>query len=59
MMKILLSGIAWIGLLATILPSVLVFSGAIEPGTHKAMMAAGMILWFAATPFFLKRKDSA
>ena len=56
-MKILLCIGAFIGLLATILPSMLVFSGTIEPGTHKAIMAIGMILWFVTAPFFRKRKD--
>ncbi len=57
-MKILLISIALIGLLATILPSILVFSGAIEPGTHKTIMSIGMILWFVTAPFFMKRKKS-
>jgi hypothetical protein len=57
-MKMLLSGIAWIGLLATIVPSILVFSGTIEPATHKTVMVIGMILWFVTAPFFMKRKGS-
>jgi hypothetical protein len=57
-MKILSSSVALIGLLATVLPSILVYFGAIHPGTHKAIMAIGMILWFVAAPFFMKRKDS-
>ena len=58
-MKILLSGIALIGLLATIVPSILVFSGTIEPATHKMAMVIGMILWFATAPFVMKMKNSA
>jgi hypothetical protein len=58
-MQRLLVGMAFIGLLATILPAILVFSGVIELGTHKAAMVIGMVLWFAAAPFFMKRKDSA
>ena len=57
-MKLLLSSLGLIGLLATVLPSILVFSGAIEPGTHKTVMAVGMVLWFVTAPFFMKRKDS-
>ena len=57
-MKILLCILGLIGLLATVLPSVLVFSGAVEPGTHKTIMLIGMILWFATAPFFMKRKKS-
>jgi hypothetical protein len=58
-MKILLSSFALIGLLATIAPSILVFSGAIELEMHKIIMAGGMILWFITAPFLMKRKDSA
>jgi uncharacterized membrane protein len=57
-MKILLSSFALIGLLATVVPSILVFSGAVEPGTHKTIMVIGMILWFVTAPFFMKRKKS-
>ena len=57
-MKILLSSLALIGLLATIVPSILVFSGTIGPATHKTVMVIGMILWFVTAPFFMRRKDS-
>jgi hypothetical protein len=57
-MKILLSSIALIGLLATILPSILVFSGTIELGIHKTIMGVGMVLWFVTAPLFMKRKKS-
>jgi hypothetical protein len=58
-MKKLLWSLAFIGLSATILPAILVFSGAIELGAHKAMMVVGMILWFATAPLFMKRRDSS
>jgi len=58
MMKILMSSIASITLVATLLPSILVFSGIIELDTHKAIMAVAMVLWFVTSPFFMKRKDS-
>jgi hypothetical protein len=57
-MKILLISIAFIGLLATILPSILVFFGTIELGTHKTIMGIGMVVWFVTAPFFMKRKKS-
>ncbi len=57
-MKILSGSLAIIGLLATIAPSILVFSGVIEPATHKTIMTAGMILWFVTAPLFIKRKDA-
>jgi hypothetical protein len=58
-MKILLSILGLAALLATVLPSVLVYFGAIELGTHKTLMVIGMILWFVTAPFFMKKKDSA
>lgn len=58
MMKILMSSIASITLVATLLPSILVFSGIIELDTHKAIMAVAMVLWFVTSPFFMKRKNS-
>jgi dihydroxyacid dehydratase/phosphogluconate dehydratase len=57
-MKILLCTLGLIGLLATVLPAILVFSGVMEPGTHKTVMVIGMIVWFATAPFFMKRKKS-
>ena len=57
-MKILLSSIAIIGLLATILPSILVFFSAVEPGTHKTIMAIGMVVWFVTAPFSMKKKKT-
>jgi hypothetical protein len=57
-MKTLLISAAFFGLLATIVPSILVFAGTINPGTHKAIMAIGMVVWFAAAPFCIRRKES-
>jgi predicted exporter len=58
-MKRLLSSYGIIALLATVVPSILVYSGTIELETHKTIMVAGMILWFVTAPFFMKRKNSA
>ena len=58
-MKILLCTLGLIGLLATVLPAILVFSGAIELEMHKIIMATGMILWFITAPFLKKRENSA
>ena len=58
-MKILLGSLAYIALLATVVPSVLVYTGTIELETHKAIMVTGMILWFVTAPFYMKKKKSA
>lgn len=55
-MKPLLKIISYIALLATVLPSVLVFAGVIELETHKWIMFIGMIVWFVTAPFSIKRK---
>ena len=55
-MKILLGTLAGIALAATLLPSVLVYAGAMELETQKTIMAAGMVLWFVTAPFVRKRR---
>ena len=55
-MKTMLKGISYAALLATVLPSVLVFAGTIELETHKWIMIIGMVVWFISAPFSIKRK---
>ena len=55
-MKILSGSIAYIALLATIVPAVLVFFGAIELEIHKNIMTVGMILWFVTAPLYMNKK---
>jgi len=54
-MKTICKGISYIGLLLTVVPSILVFSGSIELDTHKTMMLIGMVIWFVAAPFWVKK----
>ena len=54
-MKIIWIIISCIGLLASVLPSILVFYGVVELQTHKTMMLVGMILWFVTAPSWLKK----
>jgi hypothetical protein len=49
---------SFIGLLATVGPSILVFTGTIELETHKAVMMIGMFIWFLTAPFYMKKKGS-
>jgi hypothetical protein len=55
-MKTVLGTLAYIALLATVVPSVLVYSGTIELETHKTIMAVGMVLWFITAPFYIRSK---
>ncbi len=53
-MKILLAILAITGLALTLIPAILVFTGKIEFATHKQLMFAGFLLWFAVAPFWMK-----
>jgi hypothetical protein len=56
-MKSILKIISFVGLALTILPSILVFKGAIEMKAHFHLMAAGLLLWFVTAPFWMKNKS--
>lgn len=43
----------------TIVPSILVFSGNLDLETNKKIMTAGMLLWFAVTPFWMDKKTKS
>lgn len=47
-MNMVLRIVSWIGLVLTLLPSLLFLAGSIEQGVVNRVMAAGMIVWFAA-----------
>jgi len=57
-MRKLLLPISLIGLLLTILPSILVFSGTLTLSSHKFYMTIGMILWFASASILFKEDDT-
>ncbi len=56
MKRTLLGILAISGLALTLLPSVLVFTGALSGPANKVLMAVGMLLWFAAAPFWIGRE---
>lgn len=56
-MRLLLITISIIGLMLTIIPSILVFTQNITLETHKYLMAIGMILWFGTAVFWIKEQD--
>ncbi|MGF7140593.1 hypothetical protein [Roseimarinus sediminis] len=53
-MKTLLKIISLIGLILTIVPSILVLNGIVELKTHFNLMLVGMILWFSTAIFWMK-----
>lgn len=56
MRKILII-ISFVGLVLTIVPSILVFERVIELEKNFILMFAGMFLWFATAPFWMKSKS--
>ena len=46
-----------IGLVLTIVPSVLVFLQEISMDSHKQLMLVGMLLWFFTAPYWLKEQE--
>ena len=56
-MKKVLIVVSFIGLILTILPSVLVFKTTITMDVHFVLMAVGMVLWFSTAPFWMKSKS--
>ncbi len=55
-MKALLKILSFIGLLLTVVPSLLVFAGTMDISQHKMYMLLGTVLWFGSAPFWLGRK---
>ncbi|MFO7446671.1 MAG: hypothetical protein R6W90_09900 [Ignavibacteriaceae bacterium] len=58
-MKKILMVISAIGLLLTLLPSVLVFTKTIEWEMHVNLMSIGTALWFLTAPFWMKKEKQA
>jgi hypothetical protein len=56
-MKRILTILSLLGLGLTIVPSLLVFSSTITKQTHFDLMTVGLVLWFAAAPFWMKSKS--
>ena len=56
-MKILATIIAIVGLILTIIPSILVFTGKMGLDLHKQLMTAGTILWFVSAPIWFRKKS--
>ena len=55
-MKTTLKLISLIGLVLTLSPSILVFSGSISIDMNKWLMILGAILWFVSAPFWMNKK---
>ncbi len=56
-MTIILKIISLIGLLFTIVPAFLVFSGSLAIEVHYTLMLIGTALWFGSAPFWMLKKS--
>jgi len=56
-MKVLLIIASVIGLLLTIVPSILVFTGHMSTASQKNAMTYGMLIWLATAPFWMKEQE--
>lgn len=57
MKKTLAAIVAVIGLVLTIVPSILVFNDVISLSYHKQLMFIGVVLWFLAAPFWMRKEE--
>jgi hypothetical protein len=57
-MRMSLRVVSWLGLALTLLPSFLVFGGALSLDAFKSMVLAGSILWLATAPFWVNQDGS-
>mgnify|MGYP001607320547 CR=1 FL=1 len=53
-MRLAMKIVSAIGLGLTIVPSLLVFLNVISWQTHADLMTAGMVIWFASAPAWMK-----
>ncbi len=57
-MKRTLQLVSALGLMLTIAPAMLVLPGLLTWQAHAMLMALGTVLWFAATPFWMRGRPS-
>ena len=58
MSQSILKTVSWLGLILTLIPSIMVFSGVIEFPMHKTLMFIGTVLWFSTRPFIVEKGSS-
>ena len=55
-MTTILKIVSLIGLLLTIVPAFLVFSGSLQIEQHYTLMLIGTVVWFLSAPFWMLKK---
>lgn len=56
-MKIALRIVSFLGLLLTIVPSLLYFTGYLSLSVQQWWMFAGTLLWFSTAPFWMNNQS--
>jgi hypothetical protein len=56
-MRYILKAGSFVGLVLTVIPAFLVFSGRLTWDTHALLMAVGALLWFVTAPFWMVKDD--
>ena len=57
-MMTVLKIVSLVGLLLTIVPAFLVFSGTLQLEQHYTLMLIGTLVWFLSAPFWMLKKKS-
>ena len=58
-MKTLLQAISYVGLTITVAAPLLLWAGRITVDANRALLIAGMFLWFGSAIFWIKHDPSA
>lgn len=56
-MKNIIKSVSYIGLLLTLIPSLLVFAGSIDLDSGKILMLVGTIIWFLSAPSWMNKTN--
>jgi hypothetical protein len=57
-MRTLLATISFLALAASLISSIICANDVINAGTNKIILLSATIVWFAVTPFWMRRKHS-
>jgi hypothetical protein len=57
-MDVFLKIVSFVGLVLTVVPAILVFSGTFTWSQHAVYMMVGTVLWFVSAPFWMRAGDA-
>lgn len=58
-MKKIWKFVSWLGLGLTLVPSLLLYAGALTDQQNKQLMFLGVILWFATAPLWMRPRPQS